>query len=511
MSKVCRHVCARGPSVLTATSSDVLAGPPIPVSQNPSEEQPLLLWPGRGKHVFQDPVTGRWTALDMYPARWSAVELAAYGDETGTAWDPQKSNLIIWGDNLLALQLLVKPFKARVNFIYIDPPFNTGSRWKAYGDRLKHHMWLSMMEERIRLARELLCDNGICAVHLNSIEQPYVRVLMDSVFARRNLIAQIAWQRAPDRTLLGQGAALINDCVEYIMVYSKNLDRVDLPVPVREENMPWKTLRTYAKVLDVSDDRILFDEFSDSRGNPVRIYLHGQFKLQTVGEDVLRKLFLGHLDDAEKLFRKLVRLTNQQIESTFQQEILKRIPRDGKLYSVEFIQGRGKHKGHRTRYYVNGQVVLFLRDVARLSQNRLVRVADLNNFWTHDEIPATGIAREGGVTLKRGKKPERLLHRLISAFSRPGDLVLDFFAGSGTTGSVAHKLWRRWIMVDANHQAVEMMVTRMSRVVSGEDRTGISRSVAWSGGGGFRVWAVYSDAPCPPPESPCSCPECLQK
>jgi adenine-specific DNA-methyltransferase len=108
-------------------------------------------------------------------------------------------------------------------------------------------------------------------------------------------------------------------------------------------------------------------------------------------------------------------------------------------------------------------VVLWLRDVAALENDALVRVADWNNFWPADEVPATGIAREGGVTLRRGKKPERLLERIVSAFSLPGELVLDFFAGSGTTGAVAARLGRRFILVEASAAHVELCRARLGR------------------------------------------------
>ena len=167
------------------------------------------------------------------------------------------------------------------------------------------------------------------------------------------------------------------------------------------------------------------------------------------------------------------------------------MPERDVLYSVDYVQTRGKYKGPRRRYYLNGQVVLFLKDIARLDGNKAVRVADLNNFWSHEEIPTTGIAGEGGVVLKRGKKPEVLLHRVIGAFSKEGDLVLDFFSGSGTTGAVAHKMGRRWIMVDAGDKTAAMGLQRITRVVSGEDSGGVSGITGWKGGGGFRVWSVH--------------------
>jgi len=158
------------------------------------------------------------------------------------------------------------------------------------------------------------------------------------------------------------------------------------------------------------------------------------------------------------------------------------MPERGVLYRAEYTQARGKHQGARARHYLNGNVVLWLRDVARVEDGRLVRTTDLNNFWTAEEIPATGIAGEGGVSLRRGKKPERLLERVIEAFSRPGEWVLDFFAGSGTTGAVAERLGRRWILVEAGGPARELCLPRLAAATA-------------ASGGGFTLMRVEGGAP----------------
>jgi adenine-specific DNA-methyltransferase len=376
--------------------------------------------------------------------------------------------------------------------VYVDPPFNTGSGFPVYFDNFDHDAYLSMMEIRLSLAPELLRPGGILAVHTDREEQPYVRVLLDELLGRKRLVSQISWQRSPDRTLLGQGSSLVNDCVEYIAVYSNGPLRDDLPVPVKEEPLSTKTLHTYARVLEFSDERALVDEFRSAGDDAVRIFAHSGYSFKAIGAENVRKAASGSWNRFAEVFPKMARLTNQQQESTFQQELLRRMPEKDVLYSADYVQSKGKHKGPRTRYYLNGQVVLFLRDVARFDPDSgsAVRVADMNNFWSHAEVPATGIAAEGGVVLKRGKKPELLLSRMIGAFSKPGELVMDFFAGSGTTGAVAHKLGRRWIMVDAGEEAVAMAEQRMSRVVAGEDKSGVTSSSGWKGGGGFRVWSV---------------------
>lgn len=460
--------------------------------------QPVTLtWHTQGQHVLYDEGAGGWRlgGSDPLPPR----ELVPIGDfghfdhvpahgASGPVHDG--GNLLIQGDNLFALKALQPVFRQEVDLIYIDPPFNTGRDSAQYADSLDHGVWLSMFAERCALAKELVRHGGVFAAHLNTVEQPYARVLLDGLFGRDNLVSQVSWQRAPDRTLLGQGLSPLNDCLEYILIYSNGALRSDLPRAVKEEPMSWKTLRTYSRLIRMSQEREKVYEFTDSSGNNVAIYRHDWFSMEPAGVDNLRQAFYQSWRVMAPFFPLLSRLTNQQTESTFQQQLLSRMPDRDRLYSADFVQPRGKHKGKRTRYYLNKQVVLFLKDVAELRGNRVVRTADMSNLWTDDEVPSTGIAKEGGVALKRGKKPERLLSRLIRAFSKEGDLIMDFFAGSGTTGAVAHKLARRWIMVEASDRSFAMCRKRMEAVVTGADGRGVTRDAAWKGGGGFRILRV---------------------
>ncbi|MGE5579082.1 MAG: site-specific DNA-methyltransferase [Bacillota bacterium] len=479
-----------------------------------------LTWPRRGLHVLRDEATGSLSFAEAGLPPYRLVEEDSLGTEAGAPFNPSSSNLLVKGENLFALLGLMPDFRGKVDMVYVDPPFNTGSGFPDYFDDFDHDAYLSMMEVRLSLALDLLRPGGILAVHTDREEQPYIRVLLDELIGRERLLAQISWQRGPDRTLLGQGSTLINDCVEYIAVYSNGPVRRDLPVPVKEEPLSAKTLQSYARILEFSEERTLVEEFPTGRlgqigaaiqpgdePNMVRIYAHKSFTFKPVGVENVRRAAEGAWAKFPDVFPKMARLTNQQRESTFQQALIRRMPDKTVLYSVDYYQTKGKYKGPRRRYYLGGQVVLFLRDVARLDPRTgtAVRVADMNNFWTHDEVPSTGIAGEGGVVLKRGKKPEALLHRLIGSFTKEGELVLDFFAGSGTTGAVAHKMGRRWIMVDASDKSAELALRRMVGVVDGEDLSGISSLVGWKGGGGFRLWSVHAmkrQGPLPLPLEP---------
>lgn len=176
-----------------------------------------LVWATRGEHVLRDDETGKWAFAGPGPLPETALsEEGSFGSESGVPFDPSRSNLLIKGENLFALRGLLPHFAGKVALIYIDPPFNTGNGSSSYPDDFEHDVWLSMIEERLALAKSLLMPGGIVAVHTDREEQPYLRVLMDEMMSRKNLVTQVSWQRAPDRTLLGQGATMVNDCVEYI-------------------------------------------------------------------------------------------------------------------------------------------------------------------------------------------------------------------------------------------------------------------------------------------------------
>jgi adenine-specific DNA-methyltransferase len=416
----------------------------------------VLSFPGRGRAVVVDPATGLWRYGER-PAALPRLERVARHGRPGTA---RAASLLVHGEAMDALGALARTHAGRFRLLYIDPPFNTGQDMGAYTDRADPGVWLACLEERLRAARALLADGAFVVVHVGEAMQGLLRVLLDELFADAR-IAQVAWQRAPDRTVLGQGGALVPDHLEYLLVYAHGTPPAGWPRPRRRVPFPAKTLGTYARELVPSSAARLVDEFDDDAGGRVRIWAHASHELRRATPDA---------------FERRMRLTNQQPESTFQQRLLARMREPGVLYRAEFVQRRGKHAGARSRFYLNGNVVLWLRDVAeRDASGALWRVADLNNLWTAEEIPVTGVAGEGGVSFRRGKKPERLLERVITAFSRPGEHVLDFFAGSGTTGAVAERLGRRWVLVEAGAHARTLCEPRLAR------------AVAASGGGFFTV------------------------
>lgn len=390
-----------------------------------------------------------------------------------------RENLIIKGNNLLALHTLKTQFRGQVKLIYIDPPYNTGNDSFGYNDSFNHSTWLTFMKNRLEVAYQLLNEFGMIYVQCDNTENSYLRVLLDDVFGRDNFVTQITWQRAPEgRTILGQGSTFITDSTEYILLYAKDVRRLPSSCPLKKRvDATEKALNQYNYYFISEGQRTLDKTLTDARGNEIKIFKHKDFQVCRIPNETA-------ISERLQNFDKLVRIAAQQEESTLQQKILSSISHD-QLYSVEYVPSAGKRKGQSVKsYYLNNGIILFLPDFAETDGERVFRVAPMNNFWSNDEIQVTGIAEEGGVELRRGKKPEMLLYRIVQMSTDKDEIVLDFHLGSGTTAAVAHKMGRQYIGVEQLEYGKNDSVIRLQKVIKG-DKTGISKSVNWQGGGDF--------------------------
>ena len=405
--------------------------------------------------------------------------------------DGASENMLIKGDNLLVLRSLAEMFEGRddkIKCIYIDPPFNTGNAFKHYEDNLKHSEWLTMMRDRLLILRKLLKKDGFIAVQIDNEELAYLRVIMDQVFGRDNFITQISWERA-QRTALGQGASSINDTVEYILIYS-NTPGAKLNKMQKLYSIEERTIRQYNKRITSFGKRNLVETFNDKSGNPIKIFKLIGFKIKSISLRNFEERYSEILKEIYDNFDSIVRTSNQQEESTFQQRLISRFKEDT-AYLVEYIPSRGKNKDRKTEIvYYGKEVVLFLKNTAKKEKGEILKQDDMNNFWSRKEISMAGIDSEGGVKFRRSKKPEKLMQRIIELCSEKNDWVLDSFAGSGTSGAVAHKLDRRWIMVEMGRHAENLVLPRLHRVIGGKDSSGITKDVKWEGGGGFKYYKL---------------------
>ena len=403
---------------------------------------------------------------------------------------PDNENMLIKGDNLLALRSLVEMFKNRdekdkVKCIYIDPPFNTGNAFENYDDNLEHSQWLTMMRDRLHQLKKLLAKRGFIFVHIDEREVAYLKILMDEIFGLSNFQTMITWQRAPQRTVLGQGQTAIITIAEYILCYSRNFTQGKLKHIKKQYKATDKIMSQYRLTLTLGGEELV-EQFQNGENNsPVSIYKYSYYQANTLPTRTSKSEYITR-------FSEFYQSVGIHEEHSFMQRILERL-HDDVLYRIEYVPTRGKSAGKVVSSYIlNRRKLLPAHEYASIgSDGEIYRTVDMNNIWLDDEINVTGIAKEGGVNLRRGKKPEALIKRIIELSTDLGDLVLDSFLGSGTTVAVARKMDRRWIGIEIGEHAETLVIPRLKRVITaGEDRTGISKVVNWKGGGGFRYYIV---------------------
>jgi adenine-specific DNA-methyltransferase len=416
-----------------------------------------------------------------------------YGDVTS-------DNMLIKGDNLLVLRSLVEMFKGRPNkerakCVYVDPPYKSGNAFKYYDDNLKHSEWLTLMRDRLSVLRKLMRKDGVIFVQVDVEEVAYLRVLMDEIFGRNNFLSQIAYERS-GVSGIGQGGSFLVNTHEYILAYAT--DKTTFVSGNLKNSIPLtkEVMKRYSYIFIDPGKRKLVDEFvAPATKESVKIYEHSGEVIETISLRDFEKRKTEILKNYTKNFLKIFRTTSVQEENSFQTEILSRC-KPG-LYSADYKVARGKREGENiTAYYLNQGVFVWLSDSAELRDGSIVKTNKFSDFWTHSDIPKADLANEGGVEFRRSKKPENLISRIINISTKAEDLVLDSFAGSGTTGAVAHKMNRRWIMVEFGRHADELIIPRLKRVIAGKDQSGISKEVAWNGGGGFKYYQLGESVIC---------------
>lgn len=422
---------------------------------------------------------GKYEEEKLEPRILVEDQLKSYGDS-------DTENMLIHGDNLLALKSLEGNFTGKIKCVYVDPPFNTGQAFEFYDDDLEHSIWLNLLYQRIKILYRLLTEDGLFWIHLDDTEVHYCKVMIDEIFSRNNFVAHITYERSAVAGL-GQGGYLVNN-TEHILLYKKSVlpDRENLS----HEDLGLNIIKRYNHYVADFGTRKLIKEFTaKSNGEKVKIYEHSGVRIETISlknmserEEEIRSLFAEHI---ESLFRG----NRVQKENEFQNDIIAGMDKD-KFYSVDYVPSRGKYKGEKaTLYYSNCELLSWLKDTSIVEEGRITKSQKMATLWKHGEIPKADIANEGGVYFPRSKKPEQLLKRIIEMSTDEEDYVLDSFLGSGTTAAVAHKLGRKWIGIEMGEHAYTHCYKRLRNVIDGE-QTGISKSVNWQGGGGYKFYEL---------------------
>ena len=404
-------------------------------------------------------------------------------DENGNI----KDNLIIKGNNLLALHSLKKRFAGKVKLIYIDPPYNREAD-TFYNDSFKHSSWLTFMENRLRVAKELLKDDGVIFISIDDSEQPYLKVLCDEIFDRENFINVISIKTGESLRAIGGGESTkLKKKAEFITLYAKNKNSF-IPNPVYEFTPLWEIIESkkqedknfeYNQILVSEGTKKPFDEIVNGYGNKITVFKHDGYKIERLNDFMRENKIKNEMEVYEKFNDKIIRLALS--ESSILKKVQEKVGQE--FYSIEYIPRSGKEKGKLTRrFFYKQNEVIFLSGSVEKVNNILYRKEKLSNLWV--DISWQGIMSEGGVSLKYGKKAEKLLQRIIELSTNKSDLVVDFFAGTGTTCAVAHKMGRQYIGVEQLDYEENSAVVRLKNVING-DQTGISKSVNWEGGGDF--------------------------
>ena len=408
-------------------------------------------------------------------------------DPSRSYGDPDSENMLIHGDNLIALQALVNKFAGKIKCIYIDPPYNTGNAFEHYDDNVEHSLWLNMMYQRLRLLHTLLADDGTIWISIDSTEGHYLKVMCDEIFGRDNFVSDITYEKS-NVTGLGQGGAIFNTG-EKILVYKKNI--VELNEVLSTELLSKKTMQRYRRFIRSQGQKVLVEEFpAASNGLPVRIYKHIDYSIGDISlrdfesrESEIRAQYFEFFDT---IYRTYV----VQQENEFQNALMAKMEKNS-LYSVEYVPSRGRNEGKPTTlFYHNGELCAWLKDTAFLDGKNVVKTTRLSNVWKNDDIPKADLGNEGGVAFPRSKKPERLVERILLMATNEGDWVLDSFLGSGTTAAVAHKMGRKYIGIEFGEHCYSHCQKRLTRVIDGLDKGGVTSQYNWQGGGGYHFYEL---------------------
>lgn len=424
------------------------------------------------------------------------------GEKDTDYFDVEKDNLIIKGNNLLALHTIRDKFAGKVKLIYIDPPYNTGADSFAYNDKFNHSSWLTFMKNRLEIAKNLLTDDGYIFVQTDDSEQAYLKVLMDSIFGRNQYVNTISvlFKNIAGASGGGEDKRLKKN-IEYITIYSKNreLSRPfnsvyeykkisTLVQKMREEGVSWK----YTSILVNAGKDKYVGSTVDGAGNEIKLYKQENPIIKSVGT-LMREQNLTE----EQAYDKYGKFAFQTAmpQSSIRPRVMEKWQELGlgenELMSIRYVPRTGKNKGTEYQQFYKGnsfRLFAWLKDVSEEIDGTLYKRDVLGTFW--DFVGETkNVNKEGQVEFPNGKKPERLLGKIIEMASEPNDIVLDFFGGSGSTAAATLKLGRKFISIEQMENQVSLQLSRLKNVIDGSDQNGLSLDVNWQGGGSF----VYAE------------------
>lgn len=382
-----------------------------------------------------------------------------------------KDNLIIKGNNLLALYTIKKKFAGKIKLIYIDPPYNTGSDSFHYNDSFNHSTWLTFMKNRLEVARELLSDDGAIYISIDHHENHTLKILLDEIFGKENFVQDIIV-----KTTTPTGFKVINPgpvkVTEYVLVYAKKK-----PLYLQTEN------RLFVEDIDAEP----YSNFITNREES-----YDKWKITNIKNVALNKLGVKNESElfdkyGKDISKKIVEEKVREVANEFPDAVFNTLkPHNPGSELKKMVEKSIKNKGnffqYNNYYLLNGRLLAFYSTKMKEIDGKKTTGQHLTNLWT--DISWHSLHTEGHVMLSNAKKPEKLLKRIIELCTKEGDIVLDYHLGSGTTSAVAHKMGRQYIGIEQLNYEENGSVTRLKNVING-DTSGISKDVDWKGGGDF--------------------------
>jgi adenine-specific DNA-methyltransferase len=401
-----------------------------------------------------------WIGKDEQPVLEPRILIE---DPTKSYGDPHSENMLIHGDNLLALKALEQKFAGKIKCIFIDPPYNTGSAFKQYDDGIEHSLWLSLIRDRLIILRNLLSNDGSLWITIDDTECHYLKVLCDELFGRQNFVCNVIWEK---KSAAMPNAVWLSDSHDHVLVYAKD----------KATWRPNKLPRTEA----VNEKYDKSDEYDGSQKDGT-VYGRGPWFADNITASLRsgqRGAQFARTGTSPNIF---------EVTTPSERKIL---PPAGTCWRVSKIRFEELLDDHRITFGPNGSnrpcLKRFLSEMEGCGLTA-------KTVWHYSEV---GENRNATAEVKAFNepdpfstpKPEGLVERVLTLSTQPDDIVLDSFLGSGTTVAVAQKMRRKWIGIELGDHCDTHCLPRLLKVCDGTDQGGISKAVEWKGGGGFKYY-----------------------
>jgi adenine-specific DNA-methyltransferase len=434
--------------------------------------------------------------------------------------DTKSGNLIVQGDNLHALKALLPRYAGQVKCIYIDPPYNTGNEGWAYNDNVnspeirkwlgavvgkegetldRHDRWLCMMYPRLVLLKQLLRNDGVIFISIDDNELNYLKAVMDEVFGASSYINTIAVKTKNSSGASGGGEdRRLKKNIEFILAYggkdffsfNEYYTEIELSEYLEMMELEGKSFK-YTSVLYSIGEREFYKTIKDGFGNDMVLYKIKQYETRSISS-IAKEEGISVVDVIYKYYDKVH--TTENAQTSIRTRVYDATDKGDSMFALEYYPISGRSKGKLTELLFVGQqkrLISWFKNVTLRKGKKIVKREKLGTFW--EDVNWNNVTREGGVRFPNGQKPEKFISICLELVTKPGDLVLDSFLGSGTTAAVAHKMGRKWIGIELGEHCDTHCVPRLQSVVSGEDKKGISELYSWQGGGGFEYYRLSAE------------------